>query len=182
MKAERKARRDALHKVYTSAFVKQQDDPCDPLISDVQRTALEAVVEFATAELVIQLKAANDRITDLQLEPACLAADNIELQGKLTSLEKENRRLLSRCESLNVQLQRARGTCDGTPNTPDVVTGLGDTSEPLAPQDWRLIRWCVLTVSKGFTAEHDGQIAAHELLGRLDPTTSALTAAKEGGR
>lgn len=56
-----------------------------------------------------KLQAADDRITDLQLEPACLAADNIELQGKVASLEKENLRLLARCESLNVQLQQARG-------------------------------------------------------------------------
>ena len=109
MNAERKTHRDALHGVYTEALVKQQDDPRDPFMSDVQRTALEAVAAFATASVAAQLRAANDRITDLQLEPACLAADNILLQEKLAAVEAENKRLLARCESLNVQLQQARG-------------------------------------------------------------------------
>lgn len=38
----------------------------------------------------------------------------------------------------------------------------------LSKKDLELARWCVLTVSKGFTAEHDGQVAACELLARLD--------------
>jgi hypothetical protein len=38
----------------------------------------------------------------------------------------------------------------------------------LTPEDFRLARWCVLTVSKGFVAAPDGQSAAADLFRRLD--------------
>jgi len=48
-------------------------------------------------------------------------------------------------------------------------TGLRDgRKQGFSDEDMRLIRWCVLTVSKGFTAEHDGQVAAAQLLTRID--------------
>jgi hypothetical protein len=38
----------------------------------------------------------------------------------------------------------------------------------LSRKDQSMLRWCALTVSKGFTAEHDGQINAHEVVQRFD--------------
>lgn len=65
----------------------------------------------------------------------------------------------------------------------ELLMGAGKPAGPAADQgrpnlaaltgeDLRLIRWCVLTVSKGFTAEHDGQKAACALLAKLDKGTT----------
>jgi len=39
----------------------------------------------------------------------------------------------------------------------------------LSAKELKLMRWCVLTVSKGFVAVHEGQAAACELMDKLDP-------------
>ena len=49
----------------------------------------------------------------------------------------------------------------------------GSQRDFLTTEDMALMRWCVLTVAKGFVAGHEGSVAANHLLKRLDDKTEA---------
>ena len=56
----------------------------------------------------------------------------------------------------------------------------------LTADDWGFVRWCILTVSKGFAAEQRGQVAASSLLERFEsaldrPRTKIITAIQQPG-
>lgn len=49
-----------------------------------------------------------------------------------------------------------------------VLDGDSVPESQMSREDWQLVRWCVLTVSKGFATGREGQLAASGLLSKLD--------------